>query len=184
MKTGIRENSIFPMSDATKVLKVSQFSKSLHDCTDFDTQKSDKMKATFSLSKAERHQKQFEPSQKSLKSPQILRVVDIVPNIDQTIGIPVKSPSHFRSCPNSLSQTLTDFQDRLYDIRNEPQVIHHPLVSGNIPNVHESHKKIMIPDSKTLLYPIQKSSSKRENGEKNKVKFCNTVSVCSKLDVE
>lgn len=202
LKTGIRECS--KNSTSPKVLKVSQFSKSLHEYTDFESKKSEKKyenmetRAIKSQSKAERHEKQSESSRKSSKSPQILRVVDVVPKpklpqtvLDQTIGIPVKNLSHYRNCSNSynFSQTLPDLQERLLfsdvlsnDTRNEPQVIHHPLVSGNIPatfkHVHESHKKMY---TKSLPHEInahqQSSSTKRENGERNKVKFCNTVTV-------
>lgn len=173
----MRENFNFLKSDvSSRVLKVSQFSKSFHDYTDFESKKSDKSRAMNST--------YSEPLQKSSKSPQILRVLDVVPKVlDQTIGIPVKNPSHFRSGQNTFlnsdihsnsyhfSQTLPDFHG------NEPQVIHHPLVSGNIPATFDNVHNSRIQDSKAPKSTGSSNHQKRENGERNKVKFCNTVTV-------
>lgn len=82
---------------------------------------------------------------------------------------------------------------------NSPQIIHHPLVSGNIPpSIHATEgyliKKQIPLDGPPLPLPpkprtanvsssilsstIQPNSQpKRENGEKNKVKFSDTVTV-------
>lgn len=213
----------------TKVLKVSHFSKSLFDNTDFEskTLETDKrfenakprtVKPTYVQNKL-RQDKQIERSQTSTLPPQILRVVDVVPRshmsghhvLDQTIGIPVKNTLHHRGgCQSILlnsdlhynfAKTLPNVTERhlisdkiLNDARNEPQIIHHPLISGNIP---ASFNTAQNRESKTILLPktyphesvnvstanrgisSQQTSSttKRENGERNKVKFCSTVTV-------
>lgn len=218
----------------TRVLKVSHFSKSLLDNTDLESkplETDEKFEYMATRASKSRHEKPFEPSQRLSKSPQILRVVDVVPKpkfpphtfdhhvLDQTIGIPLKNVSHIRSCSNTLlnsnihsnsyifPKTLPNavherffISDKLTnDTRYEPQIIHHPLISGNIPfnNIHETHKKILNQESKALLptksfshesgnvvlatnrnvSSQQTTSTKRENGERNKVKFCNTVTV-------
>lgn len=101
---------------------------------------------------------------------------------DQTIGIPIIK--HKNSKPTLPSEQCWSKQ----------QIIHHPLVSGYIPSssssyLHENHmasptpyyssqhsqnvySSILIP-STTSIQP----SSKKENGEKHKVKFSNTVTV-------
>lgn len=166
-----------------------------------------------------RNKMQLESSQKSI-IPQISRVVDVVPKPkfpndyhvpDQTIGIPVKNVSPIRSCQNILlnsdtsnsfdySKTHSNVQESVLvsnnissDLRSEPQVIHHPMISGNIP--YNNHKKILHQGSIAVLPPKsiphesvniptfnrsvasqQTSSTKRENSERM-VKFCNTVTV-------
>lgn len=199
------KNSYESTSDA---LKVSHYSKSLLDNTEFESKSPeiDKKFEQYKTRAVSRQEKPFELS----NTPQILRVVDVVPKptfdhhvLDQTIGIPIRScqdtvlNSDIYSNSYNYSKTLPNIQERLFIsdkisnvTKNEPQIIHHPLISGNIPfnNVHETHKKILNQESKALLLPksfshenekpvINRNISSRENGERNKVKFSNTVTV-------
>lgn len=137
--------------------------------------------------------------QVSQSIPQHHHVVDIVPKpqLTQEIGIPITSPSnmHLNALP-SIPWSMHNFSGHL------PAIIHHPLVSGHIPLSHQTpeHRKKMplpLPMAVSLeqahLHPKniyssilsstaqqqQQSNSnlKKENGEKNKVKFSNTVTV-------
>lgn len=149
---------------------------------------------------------------------------------DQTIGIPITNPtpildfhslqttndsmlhyprqtlllpSHMQIAPTMPAhQKMLLRAKSLHDIHiNSPPIIHHPLVSGNIPpSIHSTENyliKKQIPlDGPPLPLPPkpsrhnanvsssilssttqQNSQSKRENGEKNKVKFSDTVTV-------
>lgn len=135
----------------------------------------------------------------SLQMPQSMQrhhhVVDIVPKPqsthewtipDQTIGIPIASPSN-----------MHHGKSKSWSMHNFPTIIHHPLVSGHIPpsyHITTEHRKKMplplpldhAPLHQTNIYSSilsstpqhqQNSNSKKENGEKNKVKFSNTVTV-------
>lgn len=148
---------------------------------------------------------QHEKGQKSSKQisqsiPQHHHVVDIVPKpqLTQEIGIPIASPSnmHANALPSN-PWTMHNFSGHL------PTIIHHPLVSGHIPLSYQApeHRKKMplplpmaVPLEQPHLHPTniyssilssapqqqqQQSNSnlKKENGEKNKVKFSNTVTV-------
>lgn len=133
-------------------------------------------------------------------------LIDIVPkpqsthdwNIpDQTIGIPIASPpnmQHHMKIAPSKPWNEHNFSGHI------PTIIHHPLVSGHIPPTYhvptEQRKKMPLPLplehaplhqtniyssilSSSSLSPQQQqtSNSRKENGEKNKVKFSNTVTV-------
>lgn len=155
--------------------------------------------------------------QKPLKSLRVSRVVNIVPSPkptplmsnyhipDQTIGIPTKNSNSFNSCHNdysnseqlnsiTLSRTPHDIQESFLiskittnERKFEPSIIHHPLISMNIPvsNVKPIGTRNGIADNRAP--PLQQVVIKRENGERNKVKFSNTVTVAvvpvSLLDV-
>lgn len=141
-------------------------------------------------------------AQVSQPIPRHHHVVDIVPKPqsthewiipDQTIGIPIANPSNMHHVKNgpSKSWSMHNFPGHL------PTIIHHPLVSGHIPPTYhaEQRKKMPLPLPlpmehahlhQTNIYSSilsstpqqqQTSNSKRENGEKNKVKFSNTVTV-------
>lgn len=161
--------------------------------------------------------------QKLPKSSEISRVVDVVPPRnapilfdyhvpDQTIGIPVKSlnrlnyQNELQSSNHSNSfdffKSLCNVQEgpsvlkrNSNDTKSELQIIHHPLISGNIPAnfnfVHENKKKILneatskstphgsvnVTSVNRCVASQQTSSTKREVGERNKVKFSNTVTI-------
>lgn len=150
---------------------------------------------------------------------------------DQTLGIPVISPSssmnHLHAMPSSSSRPIFNYamhpppmpmmpsmfnpkpisllkSKSMYNIAstNTPQVIHqHPLVSGHIPpsahfidsyTLKRNATATNIPSTSKMLHrppninapSILSSPStqpnvppKKENGEKNKVKFSDTVTV-------
>lgn len=110
-------------------------------------------------------------------APQRHHVVDVVPKPQQsrhwrdlpvqTLGIPVLSPS-MRSnifCSSQQSKSMQNIA-RIF-----PPIILHPMVSGNIPL--SGNRKIVPLDT----LPHQITNFKKETGEKNKVKFSNTVQV-------
>lgn len=153
------------------------------------------------------------------------RVVDVVPrpNLrqfsldykvpDQTIGIPITNILPSRDIQNTSYRSVHQQQSKpcnpsyltaqskpwgIHNVSNNvPQVIHHPLISGNIPpffhSMSENHmiKKInneglspaktnsrqIVNASMSNMNVPQNSLMKRENGEKNKVKFSNTVTI-------
>lgn len=145
------------------------------------------------------------------------QVVDVVPKSskiqilfdysipDQTIGIPITDSRSYRSL-QSREQSSTDrsmfkFGSECSNLQNtiSPNIIHHPLISGNIPHsTHFVSDNCLVKKNITyekLAFPkfaprphINKSSilsataqhspiAKKENGEKNKVKFSNMVTV-------
>lgn len=152
--------------------------------------------------KYQQHEKGQKNSIQILQSiPQHHHVVDIVPKpkqLTQEIGIPIASISnmHVNALPNK-PWNMHNFSGHF------PTIIHHPLVSGHIPlsyQAPENRKKMplplpmVVPLEQAHLHPTniyssilssapqqqqQQSTSnlKRENGEKNKVKFSNTVTV-------
>lgn len=140
------------------------------------------------------------------------QVVDVVPNPsrihtldysvpDQTIGIPISDSRTYSDAQN----TIQPLPDRLFPqfgpaISNRPQMIHHPLICGNIPSTtySMSDNHLTKDISKRTLLDFPKSVSRRhmkisssilsatmentsvtrkEYGEKNKVKFSNMVTV-------
>lgn len=79
---------------------------------------------------------------------------------------------------------------------NMPHIIHHPLISGRIPPTFHSNDNYLVkkqipldappplpqkpsyaPANTSILSTQQNSQAKKENGEKNKVKFSDTVTV-------
>lgn len=145
--------------------------------------------------------------------------------LDQTIGIPINDlityhdsqnvvqPSVYRPSFNFDSNfvnvrpytTNVFHNNKIWNIATDiPNIIHHPMISGNIPHSlhptndtnHSVRKKIItetlvasIPTKPGTRQNFNNSSSilsgtaqqtpfmKRENGERNKVKFSNTVTV-------
>lgn len=115
----------------------------------------------------------------------------------------VLMPSHMQIAAQQMSLPSHPMLIRTKSMNNiplnSPPIIHHPLVSGNIPpSVHSTENyliKKQIPlDGPPLPLPPkparqnasssilssttqQSSHSKKENGEKNKVKFSDTVTV-------
>lgn len=142
-----------------------------------------------------RSRPQLELSQNSSRSPQISRVVNIVPkpkshpfffdyNIpDQSIGIPTKNLNFIYNCHSFQYAESSSFKVRTkngssipkkisVEKPSEKQITHYPLFSGSIPS----------PGNRTITFdhrraPLQQTSTKRDNGERNKVKFSNTVTV-------
>lgn len=217
----MRKTSKNSSESRSDTLKVSHFSKSLVDNFEMQSQsleagkKFDNMKSRQSQNSSNldytfpRNKIQSEPSQKS----NISRVVDVVPKpkfpIDyQTIGIPIQNVSPIRSCQTillnsdssnffnyskalSVQESLSVSNKMSNDMRSEPQIIHHPLISYNIKPINNvvsrtessftpksiSHDSVNVPIINRSAASQQTSSTKRENGERNKVKFCNTVTV-------
>lgn len=142
-------------------------------------------------------------------------VIDVVPKPsskqfsfnnmpDQTIGIPTTDSMSIHIQDNN-TQNQNNKLMSIHNIpENMPPIIHHPLVSGNIPpsfhSINENYlikKKIphetmllqklpqkpvsrqgLIFSSSILTATIQQAPhQKKENNERNKVKFSNTVTV-------
>lgn len=112
--------------------------------------------------------------------PQQHHVIEIVPKPqysdwkdipEQTIGIPITN-----SIPRSNIVNATQNMSRSMG-RTIPPVILHPLATGNIPASLNKKRVDSVPNAKSSILMHQMHNLKKDSGEKNKVKFSNTVQV-------
>lgn len=140
------------------------------------------------------------------RNPHIREIRDIlpstkcIPEIDQTIGIPV----NYDSVDNSVNPYYVNAKDNSQNNEFQPSTTIHtyPLISGTIPSMaigtqiknistlplastlSSSKRELGIPTNSILsnsnnVHPTNSNSNmnKKEGGEKNKVKFSDTVHV-------
>lgn len=138
-------------------------------------------------------------------SNQQLSVIDIVPkpgkivpDLDQTIGIPLTfdtvdntGNAFYPSLGPQYSVTNNNHDvSNDYEYHQVPTTIHqYPLISGTIPSTTQAKisfsslptpmnlKNSSGPTGSILTNPNNPDGSKRESGEKNKVKFSDTITV-------
>lgn len=114
--------------------------------------------------------------------------------IDQTVGIPLMNEVTHRIGTSQMyaSYSTEEIREQLQHHSLGPPVHNYPLISGSIPclsmnnNIpylsNNPHNKKDLQVSSILSATNNNSASKKESGEKNKVKFSDTVTIAVMKD--